>query len=394
MIIRKTSPEENAAINALFAVAFETSPDKGPAQDGDERILHWGAFSEGGELMSSLSVTPFSVRFDGGSCPMAGVGAVQTLPPYRRRGGVAACFTEALPAMYADGFVFSYLFPFSTVFYRQFGYESCVKKLRCTLDLSLLKPAQEGGSFRLATKEDPLASAIRAVDRAWEARWNMEVLRGKPEYDWLEKIDPLATQEYLYVCFGSDGSPMAYTSFRTAKETEGRDLVCSRFRFADAAGFRALLGVFKSLSADHRFAVFTLPDDPALPYLFGEWSRGAARFALQPSGMVRVINVKEALLRAEFRGDGELRLGIRDARIPDNNGVFFLRFENGRAISVERTEDKPDAVMEISAFSALIAGVCDFEGAKDWMDGIEVLNAAAPLARVFYRKSMMISEYF
>ena len=186
--------------------------------------------------MSSLSVTPFEMRFDDGSCPMAGVGAVQSLPPYRRRGGVAACFAEALPSMYADGFIFSYLFPFSTVFYRQFGYESCVRKLRCTLDLSQLKAAPEGASFRLATKKDPLASAIRAVDRAWEARWNMEVLRSEPEYDWLEKIDPLATQEYLYVCFGADGAPLGYAAFRTAKETEGRDLVCSRFRFGFSSG--------------------------------------------------------------------------------------------------------------------------------------------------------------
>lgn len=394
MIVRKTLPEENAAVNALFAVAFETAPDSGPAQGDDTGVCHWGAFSEEGELMSSLSVTSFSLRFDGAACPMAGVGAVQTLPPYRRRGGVAACFAKALPAMYAEGFVFSYLFPFSTVFYRQFGYESCVRELRCTLDLSLLKAAPDGSSFRLATKEAPLTDAVRAVDRVWERRWNMEVLRGEADYDWLKKIDPLAKQEYLYVCFGPSGEALGYAFFRTEKEKEGRDLVCSRFRFTDAAGFRALLGVFKSLSADHRFAVFTLPDDPALPYLLGEWSLGAARFELQPGGMVRVVNVREALLRAAYRGDGELRLKLRDGQVEENNAVFLVRFENGRALSVERTDEAPDAVMAISSFSALIAGVCDFGGAKDWMGGIEVLNAEAPFERVFYRKSMMISEYF
>lgn len=394
MIVRQTLPEENAAVNALFAVAFETTPEKGPAQEDDARIRHWGAFSEEGELMSSLSVTPFDMRFDGAACPMAGVGAVQTLPPFRRRGGIAACFARVLPQLYDEGFVFSYLYPFSTAFYRRFGYESCVTQLRCRLDLSLLRAAPEGFSFRLAAKEAPLSEAIRAVDRAWEARWNMEVLRGEPEYDWLKEIDPPATQEYLYVCFGASGEALGYAAFRTAKETEGRDLVCSRFRFTGAAGFRALLGVFKSLSADHRFAVFTLPSDPALPYLLSEWSLGAARFELQQRGMVRVINVKEVLRRAACRGEGELRLRIRDALIPQNDGVFSLRFENGRAVCVEKTEAEADAVLEISSFSALIAGVCDFDGAKDWMDGVEVLNAEAPFERVFYRKSMMISENF
>ena len=90
MIVRKTLPEENAAINRLFSVAFQTTPDKGPADADNPRICHWGAFSEEGELMSSLSLTSYSIRFDGHACPMAGVGAVQTLPPYRRADGRAA----------------------------------------------------------------------------------------------------------------------------------------------------------------------------------------------------------------------------------------------------------------------------------------------------------------
>ena len=152
--------------------------------------------------------------------------------------------------------------------------------------------------------------------------------------------------------------------------------------------------MFESLAADHRFARFSLPSDPALPYLLDEWSLGAASFSLQPAGMVRAVNVRELLLRAAYRGSGELSLRVRDALIPQNDGVFALRFSGGRALSVERTDETPDAVMSISSFSALIAGVCDFDGAKDWMDGVEIINAAAPFERVFYRKSMMISEYF
>ena len=394
MIVRQTLPEENAAVNTLFAVAFEAAPENGPAQEDDGDIRHWGAFSEDGALMSSLSVTPFSVRFDGGTCPMAGVGAVQTLPPFRRRGGVAACFGKALPALYADGFVFSYLYPFSTAFYRRFGYESCVTRIACKLDLTQLRLPPSAGCFRLAKKEDPLSDAIHAVDRAWERRWNMEVLRGNEDYDWLNKLDPLVTREYLYVCFDAAGEPLGYTAFRTEPEAEGRTLRCGRFRYVDREGFYALLGVLQSLAADHRFAKFSLPSDPALPYLMGEWSLGAATFSLQPAGMVRVVNVREALRRAAYRGNGALRLGVRDGLIPENDGVFVVRFERDRAVQVEKTEEAPDAVLSIASFSALIAGVCDFDGARNWMDGVQVLASAAPFDRVFYRKSMTISEYF
>ena len=394
MIVRKTKPEEAAAVNALFAVAFETVPEKGPAQPGNDGICHWGAFTEDGELMSSLTVTPFSVRFDGNACPMAGIGAVQTLPPYRRRGGVAACFAQALPELCGKGFLFSSLYPFSTAFYRRFGYESCVTRLACRVDLSQLPPPPAGGSFRLATREDALGAAVQAVDRAWERRWNMEVIRGEGDYDWLAKLDPLSTREYLYVCYDAQDRPKGYAAFRTQADSEGRDLLCSRFRFADREGFLGLLGVFRSLAADHRHASFVLPADPALPYLLGEWSLGAAEFRLQPAGMVRVVRVREVLLGAAYRGDGAVRLRIRDELIPDNDGVFSLRFRNGRAVSAERTEEAADAVLDIAAFSALIAGVCDLDGAGAWMAGVEILNPAAPLDRLFYRKSMMISEYF
>ena len=394
MIIRKTTAEDNTAVNALFAVAFESSPENGPAQENDTRIRHWGAFTDDGELMSSLSVTPFSIRFDGSVCPMAGIGAVQTLPPYRRRGGIAACFASALPELYADGYLFSYLFPFSTAFYRRFGYENCVTRIGCTLDLAQLRRLPDQGSFRLATKEAPLREAICAVDRVWETMWNMEVIRDDKDYGWLDKLDPLATKEYLYVCFDVDGTPIGYAAFHTAQDTGDRDLICSRLRFTGKAGFSALLGVFKSLAADHRHAVISLPSDPALPYLMGEWSLGAARFALQPAGMVRVIHAENVLARAVCRGEGELRFAIHDPLIAENNGIFSLRFSDGRTPEVKRTEEKPDAVMDIAAFSALIAGACDMDGAGKWMDGVQILNPSAPLASVFHRKSTMISAYF
>lgn len=394
MIVRKALPEDYESVNALFSIAFEAAPTAGPAQEKDTDVRHWCAFSDSGELMSSLSLTPFSVSFDGSVCPMAGVGAVATLPPFRRRGGVAACFAEALPELYRDGVLFSYLYPFSTVFYRRFGYESCVTKLDCTLDLAQLRRPAGDGYFRLATKELPLSGDIRKVDGAWESMWNMEVLRGDGDYEWLAKLDPLTSREYLYVCYDASGSPIGYTEFHTQIEPDGRNLICTRLRFTNREGFYALLAVFASHAADYRFAKLSLPSDDALPYLMGEWSLGAASFSLRPAGMIRVINAQEALRRAAFRGEGELSLRLRDAQIAENNGVFTIRFAPGSATCVEKTEREPDAVMDIAAFSALLAGVCDLTGAARWMDGAEVIRPEAPLSSLFYRKPMMISEYF
>ena len=79
-------------------------------------------------MMSTFTVSDFTVQFDGSPCQLGGIGGVATLPQYRRRGGIRACFREALPDMYGSGYDFSYLYPFSTAYYRKFGYENCVQK--------------------------------------------------------------------------------------------------------------------------------------------------------------------------------------------------------------------------------------------------------------------------
>ena len=391
MIVRRMRPDEADRVNALFSVAFEAAPSAGPA-DGRSTIRHWGAFTEEGELMSGLSVTDFTVRFDGKALPMGGVGAVGTFPPFRRRGGVAACFSAALRELYAGGTVFSYLYPFSTTYYRRFGYENCVRRLRFTLDLAQLPPPRNRGGFRMLCPGSGLETAVRKVDEDWEARYNLEVIHGGA--GWAEKADPFLSREYTYVWFGEDGTPLSYLSFRTCAEAEGRNLVCSRFRFTGAAGFDGLLQVFRSLAADHRYAKFSLHLDGAILYALPEWSLGALRRETEIAGMVRAVNAAEALKAAAYRGGGELCLELRDALIPENDGRFAIAFAGGRALNVERTEAAPDAVLDIAAFSAMLAGVCVFSDAAAWMPGVTVCRPDAPLDRLFYRKKLMITDYF
>ena len=125
MIVRKIKPEEVLRANELFAIAFEQPMDREAAAKPDNENVHrWAAFDESsGEMMSSFIINDYTVRFDGHACKMGGIGGVATLPQYRRRGGIRGCFQEALPDMYASGYDLSYLYPFSTAYYRKFGYE-------------------------------------------------------------------------------------------------------------------------------------------------------------------------------------------------------------------------------------------------------------------------------
>lgn len=393
MEVRLIRPEEFTRTEELFSLAFEIPMERKPEAEPDE-ALHWAAFDDDGEMMSTLTVSDFTVQFDSHGCKMGGIGGVATLPQYRRRGGIRACFAAFLPELYRRGYDFSYLYPFSTCFYRQFGYENCVAKQNVRVDLSLLKPRSVSGSYRLAEPGRDLRSFVWAIDQAWEARYNMAVRHEEAFYDHLLKLDPAVKLEFCYVWFRSDGTPGAYTVYRRADEADGRNLRCSKFVFSDAEGFHALLQLFRAQASNHRYVKFPMPDDGSLRYLLPEWSLGAASWETAPAGMVRVIRAREVLKKAAARGSGAVTVQLEDPWILDNNGCFRICFKDGKTLSAEKTEASPDVKLTIPAFSALIAGTCDFADARKWMDGIEVLHENPALEQLFYRKSLFISDYF
>ena len=231
MMIRKTRPEEVLRAEELFAIAFEQPMEReAAAQPDDVGVCRWAAFDNGAkEMMSTFTVTDFTVRFDGHACKMGGIGGVATLPQYRRRGGIRGCFQEALPDMYASGYDLSYLYPFSTAYYRKFGYECGVRKFFIAVRLALLAPPEFNGTFRLAEAGKPMTEAIRAVDACWEGKYNMMVQHRPEDYKWTEEFDPAVKQGFTYVCFAQDGTPKGYTTFtkrseerRVGEECRGR----------------------------------------------------------------------------------------------------------------------------------------------------------------------------
>lgn len=175
MLVRPVADAERPAAE-LFAVAFESPLDRStlPAPERNRPQI-WAAFSDAGEMMSTIYITDFAVQFDGAVCKTGSIGGVASLPQHRRSGGIRACFRQALPQMYRDGYVFSYLFPFSTAYYRKFGYESCVQRYRTVVHLPQLPPLKDAGTLRLASPAAPLLDEVRALDAQWEAYYNMSV---------------------------------------------------------------------------------------------------------------------------------------------------------------------------------------------------------------------------
>lgn len=403
MIVRKIRPDEYKRCQQLCALAFEYEMKDAalPPEALVERVqreprsmqdLHWdsqyAAFADDDrEMMATMTVIPWTASFDGHAVPMGGIGGVASLPQFRRSGGIRGCFELALNDMYAGGTLLSYLYPFSTAFYRQFGYELGCDMVAWRLKLTDMPVPQVDGAWKLSEPDRPLTDDVRAVNRAREARYNLMVVGGDTEYLYLNE-DPFVTKRYTYVYYDAQGRPRAHMTAVPG----GGELRCPRFAFTDREGFLGLLALLARLSADHSHATMTLPEDIDLRGLLPEWSFGRVERTLTQKGMVRAVNVMALLRLAQARGSGELRVAVSDPQIPANNGVFRVRFAPGAPNAVDRAEGAADVELTIQDFSRLIAGCCALD--PQWLPNVRLNGSREAAEALFRRKPAFIDTYF
>ena len=401
MIVRKIRPEEYKRCQQLCALAFEyemkdadlsaeallqrVKTDPRSTQD-----IHWNsqcaAFEDDDRtMMGTMTVIPWRATFDGKSVNMAGIGGVVTLPQYRRSGAIRACFEAALRDM--RGFCLSYLYPFSTEFYRRFGYELGCDRVKWRLRLAGMPALSVAGSWRLAEPDGNAMPDIAAIDRLREARYNCMIRSDNMQYLYL-RDDPFAVRRYTYIYYDGEGRPRSYMTVIP----QNGELDCPRFVFHDREGFLGLMALLMRLSADHSHATLYLPDDVDLRGLIPEWSFGNVERTVEQRGMVRAVDVKMLLKMARMRGEGRLRIAVNDPQIAENNGCFEVAFAPGRENDVRRVEAAPDIELTIQDFSRLIVGCCDLD--PEWMPDVKLHCSVEQAARVFYRKPAFISAFF
>lgn len=409
MIIRRIRPEElkrrwqlcgacylypMADSDVSAQAIFEAAQHSPKSRQDEHWDMNWAAFLDDDRTMiGAISAIPYEVNFDGQRVPMIGVGGVATLPPYRREGAIRGCFEQALPQLYRDGAVFSYLYPFSTAYYRKFGYELCCDRVKWRLRLSTCQKAEVSGGCVLVEPGMGAEEALQAIDSVWVARYNMMVYEGAHEYRRHAERDPFKTAEYTYLYRSADGTPKGYFTWKLRKGEHERVVDVSRMAFTDSEGFYGLLNLMLSMAADQSHAEFALPEDVDLSVLLPEWAMWTVERKLEQHGMVRVINAEEALRLCRTRGEGAFVLELADAQIPENNGRFAIAYADGRVQSIERTQDAPDIAMGIAAFSRMIAGRCDLS-AYPGLPDVQIWGSKQAAEGVFYRKPLYIHTSF
>lgn len=408
MIVRKIKEEEIIEARNISAVSFEWEHNtegktisqyvenlkKDPKNKEDKYFMEkWAAFTDDGEMMSNICVLPYEINFDKNSVKMAGIGGVCTYPQHRKKGAIKQCLLKAFEEMYEKNFDFSYLYAFSEGFYGNLGYNRSTTCVEWNFDMKCLISGKYKGSFELYKSGEDI-SDFQNVYKRFAERLNLMVYREKFDWSILRESQPFKNSQFAFLYKDEKGIEKGYFIFKKTKEEKNVILDIKEIVFDSYEDLKEMVLFLKTYSSDYNKIRFRAPKYYFLEGLCTDYQQSENSEKLVTNGMVRVINVKSVLEKAEYLGDGQLIIKIQDNQILNNNKVFTVKFKDNRCFEIEEDSDeKPDVEMSINVFSAAITGnykTSDFP----FIDGADVMCSYEKLQKVFYEKPCWINNYF
>ena len=379
--------EEYQKLTALYAKKF------GIHQNGVQTV---GAYQHD-RLIAAATFFPYTVRFDGHDCDMSGVGGVITDPEARRSGAIRAILTHQFERMRAQGQIFSMLQPFSTEFYRKFGYEASVRKVLWEIPIEFMPPASNAGFVRYegtdAQKQD-----IKAVYASYAKELGLSLVRDD-ELHWREHFErwqPYKSGVFAYLHYNAAGQPDAFFAY-TMKYNQPSDIsldACNSIFYADTDALRAVLAFVGTYHYHATHVKLYLPECADLSFLLPQLGRAMSEIkrSVCEGWMARVIDAEAVLRLARYRGEGRFTVRIEDGQCPHNCDTFAVRFGGGET-QVTRGAQSADIACSIRAFTTLITGKMGFEDIG-YLPEAAVHGNGETLSRAFYRKPLWIADYF
>ena len=419
MIIRKLRANERYKSDMVSAVAFEwgmdylkakaeaeamtpeeiAEKDKAPEVDENSflsdrfRESVWAALDDDDStVFGAVIISNYTVNFDGHTTLMGGVGGVSTLPHCRRQGAIRECMRAALADMNENGFDFSFLYPFSRAYYRQFGYENGAMTRVYTLNFYSLKKYDIRGSIDMLLPGDDL-SVLTELYNKYYGQFNLNCARHSYDKSY-EEAKFLEKLQYIYVWRNESGEPRGFMSFR---KVDG--VMDCTYSFSFRGGFvfldrDALCGMldFAQKLAPHYHAIkFALPDNRSIDAIISEGND--IECSLQYNGMARVVNVERVLKQCRCRGQGSLNIAVSDKMCAWNNGVWRLSYSPDRPNGVALTDEAADIELDINMFTSLILGITSADDIP-YMPMAKLNNQDATVGDVFYKKLCLCSNLF
>jgi len=361
------SPTRDATFASLFA-----------------HSLGWGS---GQPLHSGFLATQFTVDFAGTAYQMGGVGYVASYPEASGKGEITALMHQAFNDMRAAGITLAYLAPFSSRFYRQFGFENAFGQATHTLPAQAL-PHFDAPQDVVVTRE-PLLESITAISPVYLR--NSAVTHGaiRREQWWWENLVTHYPSRELAVARMGD-----HVTGYLIYERLAHEFVVHELFFDDLPTLQAL-GHFIA-GHQNRFANFTYISGNVQPLYDIVPESTALTTTVKPYMMARIVDVADFLSRYPYQESdmAPVVLQINDDFISENAGLWQLQIDDGQVTLQQLTTGNPSVTMDIRALVKAAFGVRSLRNAYSLsqIDGDPF--TVATVSELFTQKPSQLYDYF
>lgn len=351
----------------------------------DEDIDIFGAFINDGKTLISQIECEFKENwYCGKTITCAAIGGVASKPEYRRSGGVRETFNAVFENALNKGADISILYPFSLEYYRKFGYETISRYIFAECSFKTFEKIERFSDVVLLTEDNK--DIIEKIYNTVAAKNNMMFAR--PD---AKNFCTSAYKECRYTYFIDDGKSMGYVYL--IPDRAKRIINVEEIIFTDKTALMKLLGFLKIYDGNYEFINFNkLPVNSPVLELISDENKLIKR-SLHHGGAGRILNIENILKATVYpEKKGEFSLKITDAQIECNNGIFSVKYENGKGYITKSNSGNYDIALDIRAASRIILGregltadeISYMENTELKTDCYDFLRAFPKATTVFY----------
>ncbi len=328
--IKKLSHDHYPEIFKLSQFAFQYTLNEVELEEKEkeaERHEIWGWLEEE-QLCAKVHMIPLQVNINGNKVKMGGIASVASWPEYRRGGMIKKLLLTVLQSMKENGYIISYLHPFSVPFYRRYGYELTFPYKRYQIPIETLKKKWSPNGYARRSKN------YQELDKIYSTyinRYNGGLIRD--EKWWQQRV--IKKDTIITICYNDQDEPEGYLLYHV----KDRILYVEDMAYVNSNGLKLILQLLSNHDSMVTSVEMKVPADDSLPLLVDE-----PRYEqkLVPYFMSRIVDVSAFLRQYRFRMTDRfhpIAIEVEDEFLPENTGTYYLTKENSDIVV---SRDKPD----------------------------------------------------
>lgn len=384
MEIRYAREGDRSAIQALWQYCFKDS-------DSFNTFYFNQVFApedtllclEGDQLKTALQLNSHGLFIGNQLYESSYIVGVSSQPEVRGKGFMKVLMQKSLDEMYHKGEIFSILMPIDSRIYESYGYTFISDHLKYNVNLSSINRVKSSAELVPIQEKH-----LRALTEFYNLQMLNKGIWVHRDVDLFNRIlnEVTADGGYTYVC----EQDQRITGF-IFYYLDGDSLEVREMLYEDKRTLETFMNLFLMHQTQVKHIKVNEAGDGRLKYLLPH--DGVNEIHLFPFMMGRIINFKRFMeaLNLSTKEEGEIRIGVIDGHIKENNKVYRIIYgPNG--VKVEENQQKPHVTLSISSLTGLLTGYLTYDEVV-FLDRLTYNSKAEQFFNNFLNQTNYINEF-